>query len=88
MRDLKRLAVRGEFKRFAGEELRAVLTRLASPGLVWELKFGSLVLLQPGRINAYAQAVMQTMRADEHGRLSQARRAKDNSPAFQRWVFG
>jgi hypothetical protein len=33
--------------------------------VVWELKFGSWVLLQPERINAYAQAVIQTTRADE-----------------------
>src|SRR5262249_34707256 len=32
------------------------------------LKFGSWVLLQPERINAYAQAVIQTMRAAEHER--------------------
>ncbi len=86
------------------------------------------MLLQPGRINAYAQAVIQTMRADEHERgclaeesvlggdlayessmprlagneerfvlldmlqalvergVPQPGRAKDNSPAFQRWV--
>ena len=31
-------------------------------------RFGSWVLLQPGRINAYAQAVIQTMREDEHQR--------------------
>ena len=36
--------------------------------MVWELKFGSWVLLQPERINAYAQAVIQTLRADEHER--------------------
>lgn len=39
---------------------------LAGPGVVWELKFGSWVPLQPGRINAYAQA--GTMQADEHER--------------------
>lgn len=32
------------------------------------MKFGSWVLLQPERINAYAQAVIQTMRADEDER--------------------
>lgn len=31
-------------------------------------RFGSWVLLQQERINAYAQAVIQTMRADEHER--------------------
>jgi small GTP-binding protein len=54
--------------RFTDEELKAVVSLLASPGVVWELKFGSWVLLQPERINAYAQAVIQTMRADEHER--------------------
>ena len=46
----------------------AVVGLLAGPGVVWELKFGSWVLLQPERINAYAQAVIQTMREDEHER--------------------
>ena len=58
----------GEFKRFADEEPRAVLTLLAGPGVVWELAFGSWVLLQPERINAYAQAVIRTLQADEHQR--------------------
>jgi len=38
------------------------------PGVVWELAFGSWVLLQPERINAYAQAVIRTLQADEHQR--------------------
>jgi len=58
----------GEVARFTDEELKAVLSLLAGPGVVWELKFGSWVLLQPERINAYAQAVIQTMREDEHER--------------------
>ena len=41
---------------------------LAGPGVVSELRFGSWVLLQPERINAYAQAVIQTLRHDEHER--------------------
>ena len=45
-----------------------MVSLLASPGAVWELKFGNWVLLQPERINAHAQAVIQTMRADEHER--------------------
>lgn len=57
-----------EVARFTDEELKAVVGLLASPGVVWELKFGSWVLLQPERINAYAQAVIQTMRADEYER--------------------
>ena len=39
---------------------------LAGPGVVWELAFGSWVLLQPERINAYAQAVIHTLRSDKH----------------------
>jgi small GTP-binding protein len=58
----------GEVVRFIDEELRAVVSLLTSPGVVWELKFGSWVLLQPESINAYAQAVIQTMRADEYER--------------------
>jgi GTPase SAR1 family protein len=58
----------GAIMRFTDEELKAVVGLLSGPGAVWELKFGSWVLLQPERINAYAQAVIQTMRADEHER--------------------
>lgn len=48
--------------------MHAVLTLLAGPGVVWELAFGSWVLLQPERINAYAQAVIGTLRADKQQR--------------------
>ncbi len=58
----------GEVARFTDEELKAVVRLLAGPGVVWELKFGSWVLLQPERINAYAQSVIQTMREDQHER--------------------
>jgi small GTP-binding protein len=68
LRETLQLRLSGEFTRFADDELRAVVSLLAGPGVVWELKFGSWVLLQPERINAYAQAVIQTMRADEHER--------------------
>jgi small GTP-binding protein len=54
--------------RFTDEELKAVIGLLSGPGIVWELKFGSWVLLQPERINAYAQAVLQTMRDDPYER--------------------
>jgi hypothetical protein len=57
-----------KFKRFAAEELRALLSLLGGPGVMWELAFGSWVLLQPERINAYAQAVIRTLQADEHQR--------------------
>ena len=68
MRETLQLRLSGENARFTDEELRAVVNLLAGPAVVWELKFGSWVLLQPERINAYAQAVIQTMRADEHER--------------------
>jgi hypothetical protein len=68
LREMLQLRLLGEVVRFTDEELKAVVSLLAGPGVVWELKFGSWVLLQPERINAYAQAVIQTMRADEHER--------------------
>ena len=68
LRETLQLRLSGEFKRFADKELRAVLALLAGPGVVWELAFGSWVLLQPERINAYAQAVIRTLQADEHQR--------------------
>jgi hypothetical protein len=45
-----------------------VIGLLAGPGVVWELAFGSWVLLQPERINAYAQAVIQSLRKDPQER--------------------
>ena len=41
---------------------------LAGPGVVWELEFGSWVLLQPERINAYAQGRDPDVARDEHER--------------------
>jgi len=68
LRESLTLRLTGEHAHFTDNELRAVVTLLAGPGVVWELKFGSWILLQPERINAYAQAVIQTMREDEHER--------------------
>src|SRR5437867_3110556 len=48
---------------FTLEELRAVVGLLAGPGIVWQLEFGDFVLLQPVRINAYAAAVIRSVRA-------------------------
>jgi small GTP-binding protein len=48
---------------FTPEQLRAVVGLLAGPGVVWQLEFGDFVLLQPGRINAYAAAVIRKIRA-------------------------
>ena len=68
LRETLQLRLSGEVTRFTDEELKAVVSLLAGPGVVWELKFGHWVLLQPERINAYAQAVIQTLREDEHER--------------------
>jgi small GTP-binding protein len=68
LRDALRLRLAGEEVQFKDEELKAVVGLLAGPGVVWELEFGSWVLLHPERINAYAQAVIQTLRTDEQER--------------------
>lgn len=68
LRETLTLRLAGEVARFTDDELKAVISLLAGPGVVWELKFGSWILLQPERINAYAQAVIHTMRADEQER--------------------
>jgi len=68
LRESLKLRYSGEFNPFADEELRAVLTLVAGPGVVWELAVGSWVLLQPERIKAYAHAVIRTLHADEHQR--------------------
>jgi small GTP-binding protein len=75
LRETLQLRLSGEVARFTDEELKAVVGLLAGPGVVWELEFGSWVLLQPERINAYAQAVIQTMREDrdERGCLAEER---------------
>jgi hypothetical protein len=68
LRETLRLRLLGKLAAFTDEELRAVIALLSGPGIVWELKFGNWILLQPERINAYAQAVIQTMRLDEYER--------------------
>jgi len=65
LRDTLHLKLAGEDTQFKDEELKAVVGLLSGPGLVWEMAFGSWVLLQPELVNAYAQAVIQTVRADE-----------------------
>jgi small GTP-binding protein len=68
LRNALQLRLSDEFQRFADVDLQAVITLLASPGVVWELKFGKWILLQPERINAYAQSVIRTIQSDEHNR--------------------
>ncbi len=75
LRETLQLRLSGELARFTDEELKAVVTLLAGPSVVWELKFGNWVLLRPELINAYAQAVIQTISADkdERGCLAEER---------------
>ena len=68
LREALQLSLAAERTSFTDDELKAVVSLLAGPGVVWELEFGSWVLLQPERINAYAQAVIQTVRGDVHER--------------------
>lgn len=60
---------------FSLGELRSVLGLLAGPGVVWTLDFGDFVLLQPEVINAYAAAVIRSVRAhtDEIGCILEER---------------
>ena len=56
---------------FTDDTLRSVIGHLDAPGAVRELQYGSYILLAPEWINAYAQAVIRTLRSDanELGRL-------------------
>ncbi|MFI5397177.1 MAG: TIR domain-containing protein [Candidatus Binatia bacterium] len=53
--------------KFADAQLGTVVSLLDGPGVVKELGFGTYVLLRPEWINAYAQAVIRTLRAAESG---------------------
>ena len=59
------LALRISEVRFSDEELKAVISLLTGPGVVWEIGFGSWVLLAPELINTYAQAVIRTIQEDD-----------------------
>ncbi len=50
---------------FTDETLETVIGLLDGPGVVKELDYGTYVLLQPEWVNAYAQAVIRTLRSDE-----------------------
>lgn len=52
--------------RFSDETLQTVIGLLDSPGIVKELDYGTYVLLAPEWINAYAQAVIRTLRSAEN----------------------
>jgi len=75
LRETLQLRPSGEFKRFADEELRAALTLLAGPGVVWELTFGSGVLLQPRRGHRRRAAEERSLHPSHpHGRGDRANR--------------
>ena len=50
--------------RFSDETLKTVIGHLDAPGAAKELDYGTYVLLAPEWINAYAQAVLRTLRSD------------------------
>jgi small GTP-binding protein len=58
---------------FTFDQLKTVVGLLAGSGVVWELEFGDFVLLQPERVNAYAAAVVRSVRAhvDEIGCITE-----------------
>jgi DNA-directed RNA polymerase subunit RPC12/RpoP len=70
---------------FTPEQLRAVVGLLGGPGVVWQLEFGDFVLLQPERINAYAAAVVRSVRAhtEEIGCISEERVLRGDNLDYQ-----
>ena len=68
LREALQLRLAGRNLVIRDSDVRTVAGLLKGPGVVWELGFGDWVLLQPELINAYAQAVIQTLRSDEHER--------------------
>jgi small GTP-binding protein len=78
--------------RFTDETLQTVIGLLDGPGVVRELDYGTYILLAPEWINAYAQAVIRTLRSAENdlgvlplrsiaeGQLIYQRIGRDGSP--------
>jgi len=58
----------GRVEDFRPEDLDAVIGLLAGPGAVMPLGFGDYVLLRPELLNAYAQAVIRSLRDDPQER--------------------
>ncbi len=52
--------------RFTDETLQTVIGLLDGPGVVKELDYGTYILLAPEWINAYAQAVIRTLRSADN----------------------
>ncbi len=53
-----------EESRFTDEVLQTVIGLLDGPGALKDLEYGTYILLQPEWVNAYAQAVIRTIRQD------------------------
>ena len=51
------------YEKFSEADVRTAVTLLANHGLVRQLKFGDLVLLQPELLNGYAVAIIRAARA-------------------------
>lgn len=64
LRERLEIQLHGKVERFSDDQLKAVLSLLAGPGVISELGFGGWVLFQPHLINVYAQAVIRTMLED------------------------
>lgn len=75
LRDRLKLEMSPDERNFSDDQLKAVLSLLAGPGVVTELQFGGWILLKPELINAYAQALVQTVRnhPDELGCIEEER---------------
>lgn len=54
----------GDEPRFSDDVLKTAIGLLDGPGAVKELEYGTYILLQPEWINAYAQAVIRTLRQE------------------------
>lgn len=69
----QRLEMKLPREKFTFDQIRAVIALLVSPGAVWQLKFGDFILLQPEMINAYASAVIRSIRShmDEIGCIAE-----------------
>lgn len=63
LRETLRQRLRAETK-FTDADLDTVVGLLDGPGVVKELRFGTYILLRPEWLNAYAQAVIRTLRAE------------------------
>ena len=64
LRDRIRLEGENNAGPFSDAQLSAVLSLLAGPGIVAELKFGGWILFKPELINFYGQALIRTIRDD------------------------